>query len=127
MPWVNRVFAVLMFGMALWYGWTAWTAWQARALASKWKQAFAEARATGKPVFVDVWATWCKNCLEMERTTFKDAEVQKKLEDYAVIRLQAENPTELKALPEFKGLNIMGLPAFVVFEPERQEKAPSAQ
>ena len=119
MPWVNRVFAVLMFGMALWYGWNAWTSWQAKSFVSKWRQAFAEARATGKPVFVDVWATWCKNCLEMERTTFKDADVQKKLEDYAVIRLQAENPNELKELPEFKGLNVMGLPAFVVFEPER--------
>lgn len=140
MPWVNRVFAVLMFGMALWYGWGAWTSWQARSSApnspaatsegrlemtpegrfevtpATWKQAFADARATGKPVFVDVWATWCKNCLAMEKSTFKNADVQKALERYAVIRLQAENPNELKGLPEFKGLNIMGLPAFVVFD-----------
>ena len=89
-----------------------------------WKQAFADARATGKPVFVDVWATWCKNCLAMEKKTFKDADVQKALEHYAVIRLQAEKPNELMALPEFKDLNIKGLPAFVVFE---KEEAPPAQ
>ena len=127
MPWVNRVFAVMMFGMALWYGWTAWTSWQTSSFVSKWEQEFAEARATGKPVFVDVWATWCKNCLEMERSTFKNPDVQKALEHYAVIRLQAENPNELKELPEFKDLNIMGLPAFVVFEPERPAEAPPAQ
>ena len=145
MPWVNRVFAVLMFGMALWYGWSAWTSWQARSSApdgsvpaktseghlkatpATWKQAFADARATGKPVFVDVWATWCKICLAMEKKTFKDADVQKALEHYAVIRLQAEKPDELMALPEFKDLKIKGLPAFVVFEPERQAEVPPAQ
>ena len=105
--------------------------WLARPLVSRrfeatpatWKQAFADARATGKPVFVDVWATWCKNCLKMERTTFKNADVQKALEHYAVIRLQAEKPEELFSLPEFKGLNIKGLPAFVVFKPEKKEKS----
>ena len=75
-------------------------------------------------MFVDVWATWCKNCLAMEKKTFKDADVQKALEHYAVIRLQAEKPNELMALPEFKDLNIKGLPAFVVFE---KEEAPPAQ
>ena len=30
MRWVNRVFALMMFGMAAWYGWLAWNAWQAR-------------------------------------------------------------------------------------------------
>ena len=145
MPWVNRAFAVMMFGMALWYSWSAGASWQARSSApsspvlaktsenrleatpATWKQAFDAARATGKPVFVDVWATWCKNCLAMENNTFKDPAVQKALENYAVIRLQAEKTDELMALPEFKGLGIKGLPAFVVFETKRQEDTPPAQ
>ena len=132
MPWVNRLFAVVMFVMALWYGWNAWNSWQTSDPASSsptaqaeegrfeatpatWKQTFDAAKATGKPVFVDVWATWCKNCLAMEKTTFKNDDVRKELEKFAVIRLQAEKPEELLALPEFKDLNIKGLPAFVVF------------
>ena len=130
MRWVNRVFAVVMFGMAAWYGWLAWTAWQARdsaqtvqeskdgrieATPATWPQALKDARATGKPVFVDVWATWCKNCLAMETTTFANADVRKELENYAVVRLQAEDIAAFAALPEFKELGIKGIPAFVVF------------
>ena len=129
MRWVNRVFALVMFGMAAWYGRLAWTAWHERASArpdevrdgvieatpGSWPKAFADAKATGKPVFVDVWATWCKNCLAMEKTTFAASSVRSELARYAVIRLQAENLQELQSLPEFKELGIKGIPAFVVF------------
>ena len=130
MRWVNRVFALMMFGMAAWYGWLAWNAWQARseigrqvasqdgrfeATPATWPQAFAAAKATGKPVFVDVWATWCKNCLAMEKTTFANPDVTKELANYAVVRLQAEDVAAFVALPEFKDLGIKGIPAFVVF------------
>ena len=132
MRWVNRVFAAMMFGMAAWYGWLAWTAWQARAESGQrqaeqtagrfeatpatWPQAFAAAKATGKPVLVDVWATWCKNCLAMEKTTFANADVKKELASYAVVRLQAEDLAAFAALPEFKDLGIKGIPAFIIFE-----------
>ena len=82
-----------------------------------WTKALETARATGKPVFVDVWATWCKNCLAMESTTFADADVLKELESYAVVRLQAEDIAAFAALPDFKDLGIKGIPAFVVFQP----------
>ena len=131
MRWVNRVFAVVMFGMAAWYGWLAWNAWQARseigrqvasqdgrfeATPATWPQAFAAAKATGKPVFVDVWATWCKNCLAMEKTTFANPDVTKELANYAVVRLQAEDIAAFAELPEFKDLGIKGIPAFIVLE-----------
>lgn len=134
MRWVNRVFAVVMFGMAAWYGWLAWTAWQARsvkdikdpndikgrieATPESWAKALETARATGKPVFVDIWATWCKNCLAMESTTFTNADVKKELENFAVVRLQAEDFTAFAALPEFKDLGIKGIPAFVILPAE---------
>ena len=131
MRWVNRVFAVVMFGMAAWYGWLAWNAWQARseigrqvasqdgrfeATPATWPQAFAAAKAMGKPVFVDVWATWCKNCLAMEKTTFANPDVTKELANYAVVRLQAEDLAAFAELPEFKDLGIKGIPAFIVLE-----------
>ena len=67
-----------------------------------------------RPILVDCWATWCKNCTAMERKTLKDPQVVEALKDFTVIRLQAEDIDELLALPDFA--NIHGLPAFVIFE-----------
>lgn len=130
MRWVNRVFALVFFVLSAYYAWTAWNGFAARsgvvramsdasrleATPETWPTALAEARATGRPVFVDIWATWCRNCLAMERTTFRDASVQKELARFAVVRLQAEDLAALARLPEFMALRISGIPAFVILE-----------
>ncbi|MDO5318982.1 MAG: cytochrome c biogenesis protein CcdA [bacterium] len=130
MRWVNRVFAFVFFCMAAWYGWLAWTGFSTgnevrvetvgvlTATPETWEKVFAEAKATGRPVFVDVWASWCKNCLAMEKTTFRDPEVVKELAKYTVIRLQAEDLAEFLKLKDFRDLGIKGIPAFIVFKGE---------
>lgn len=130
MRWVNRVFAFVFFGMAAWYGWLAWTGFSTgnevrvetsdvlTATPETWEKVFAEAKASDRPVFVDVWASWCKNCLAMEKTTFRDPEVVKELANYTVVRLQAEDLSEFLKLKDFKDLGIKGIPAFVVFKGE---------
>lgn len=128
MKWVNRVFAVLVFGLALWHGRQAVRGFcgagadpsAAAGLASHaatpatFPGLFASLGAQGKPIFVDCWATWCKNCAAMERGPLRDSRVVEALKGYSVIRLQAEDLAELKRLPGFGG--IQGLPAFLVFE-----------
>ena len=81
-----------------------------------WGQTLVSARAAGKPVFVDIWATWCKNCLAMEKSTFKDPEVIKELSKFSVIKLQAEDMAELSKVPELKELDIKGIPAFIILD-----------
>ena len=71
-----------------------------------------------RPVFVDVWASWCKNCLAMERTTFRAPEVVRALAPFTVVRLQAEDPAAFQKLKDFAGLGIKGFPAFVIFPHE---------
>ena len=83
-----------------------------------WEQVFAEAKASDRPVFVDVWASWCKNCLAMERTTFRAPEVVRALAPFTVVRLQAEDPAAFQKLKDFAGLGIKGFPAFVIFPHE---------
>ncbi len=127
MRWVNRAFAVVLALGALWYGRLAWIGFRnaadeeprglAEATPTTWPQAFAAARATGRPVLVDVWATWCKNCRAMERTTLRDPEVARDLARFAVVRVQAEDLEAFLRLPDFRDLGIKGLPAFVVFPP----------
>jgi thiol:disulfide interchange protein len=38
-----------------------------------YEEALAEAKSTGKLLFIDFRADWCKPCIEMEQTTFKDS------------------------------------------------------
>ena len=130
MKWVNRVFALMFFLMAAWYGRLAWLGFSASRAAKSgasgdmleatpetFAQVLADARATGRPVVVDIWATWCKNCLAMESRTFRDASVQAEMENFAVIRLQAEDLSKLAKIGELAGLDFKGIPAFVVLPP----------
>jgi len=75
------------------------------------------ARAEGKPVLIDFWATWCKSCLTMNRTTFRDRRVVQRLEGFIKIKYQAEDPSdpEVKAVLDYFG--VRGLPTYVILEP----------
>ena len=139
MVWVKRGFAIVIFAMAAWYAYIAWTIWRPKqhedvqgeskvfvveATPETWREAFAKARPqpsgslqdVEKPILVDIWATWCKNCLAMEKTTLRAGEVEKELSRFNVIRLQAEDLSDLAKVPELSGLGIKGIPAFVMFE-----------
>ncbi len=67
-------------------------------------------------VFIDFWASWCKNCKVMDKTTFKDTVVKDRLHDYTFIKYVAEDPTnsETKAMMDHFG--VQGLPTFVVLK-----------
>jgi len=126
MKWVNRGFGIVVLGFAVWYGRLAWQGFGG-ALEGKWPNVGSEVvevtpatlsaglRSVGsRPVLVDCWATWCKNCAAMESTTLADPAVRAKLEKFAIIRLQAEDIDELRKVPGFG--RVMGLPAFAIFD-----------
>ncbi len=127
MKYVNKAFGVLILLFAAWYAYLAYGGWTAPAdeevvsdgesvecVPANFESAFAAAKATGRPVFVDCWATWCKNCTAMEKTTLADERVRKALGRFAVIRLDATDIGEFKKLAPFR--DVQGLPAFAVFE-----------
>ena len=119
MRWVNRVFAVVVFGLAAWYGRMAMRGFRASEdgaaqAASVTPATFPAALAAAeRPVLVDCWASWCKNCTAMERVLAEPA-VRDACARYTVIRLQAEDIRELRRLDGFG--QVKGLPAFAVFE-----------
>jgi thiol:disulfide interchange protein len=110
--WMVRVkqgFGVLILATSLYYGYLAATLIADRwvsaddvvaaaheKLASGWHASLAagldEARRTQQPVLIDLWATWCKNCLTMDATTFADARVTAALSGHVGIKVQAEDP-----------------------------------
>ncbi len=40
-----------------------------------WEEALAEAKATGKPIFVDAYTTWCGPCKHLSKNVFTDQKV----------------------------------------------------
>ncbi len=129
MKYVNRVFAAVVLLFAAYYGYLAWKGWTrgaavapqpggipgaVEATPDTFEVAFAEAAAKGRPIVVDCWATWCKNCTAMERTTLAEPRVREALAGCAVIRLQADDMKGFRKLAPFR--DVQGLPAYAIFE-----------
>ncbi len=133
-PWMVRVkqaFGVFILGTAIYYGYLSYGLFSQRwvdpelvaesveeLVGEGWypslAQGLAAAEAEGKPVLVDVWATWCKNCLTMDRTTLQAAGVQAALEDYIKVKFQAEDLGVSPAREVMERFEAIGLPAYAI-------------
>ena len=124
---VKQVFGVVLVGLSVYYGYLALIGFMPAAASERkgsimagdteaWRRALAQAEQEGKPVFVDFWATWCKNCSAMEKTTFRDPQVMERLKSYKVIFVQAEHPGRAEPKKMLEAFGIRGLPGFVVLK-----------
>jgi thiol:disulfide interchange protein len=75
------------------------------------------AKRENKLVLVDFWATWCKSCKTMERTTLSDARVRQRLAGFVKVKIQAEDPREPTIKAMMSRLGALGLPTYVVLAP----------
>lgn len=130
---VKQAFGVLILATAVYYGYLAYTLFENRwvdagevsssvdeMLASGWHASLAaglvEAKRDSKPVLLDLWATWCKNCLTMDQTTLKDPAVTNALEGYVKIKVQAEDPDAPATKALMQRLGAVGLPAYAILQ-----------
>jgi thioredoxin:protein disulfide reductase len=132
---VKQAFGVFILATAAYYGYEAYSIMSNRwvdpkAVASSveeqlkagWHASLADGLAAAerenKPVMIDMWATWCKNCLTMDKTTLANDDVQKALDGYVKIKYQAEQPDEQPAKALMQRFDAVGLPAYAILKPK---------
>jgi thioredoxin:protein disulfide reductase len=128
---VKLVMGVFILGSALYYGYLAYEIFSQRwvdpatvsasvneMLESGWHASLSEgldvAKREGKPALIDFWATWCKNCLTMDKTTLASPEVKAALEGYVKIKFQAEDLETSPAKELMQKVGGVGLPTYVI-------------
>ncbi len=140
---VKHAFGVFILGTAVYYGYVGYGLFAQRwvdpdevassvqaLLEEGWHASLgaglAAAKAEDKLVLVDMWATWCKNCLTMDRTTLKAPEVEAGLEDYVKVKFQAEDLDASPAGDVLKHLDGIGLPTYAILRPRPEARTPAA-
>ena len=131
---VKHAFGVFILATAAYYGYVAYGSFENRLVdagqvASSVEEKLEEgwygsmqagleaAHAENKFVLVDMWATWCKNCLTMDQTTLKDPDVTAELDAYVKIKFQAEDPSSPPTKEIMDRFKSIGLPTYVILRP----------
>lgn len=137
MQWIKYIFGVIILVIALYYGYTAVSIFKTQSQPVEYEHTVKStteeseliwtpslidgldrAKEEGKPVLIDFWATWCKNCLVMEATTFKDDKVEEVLKDFVLVRYQAEDLNKSPTKELLDHFSVLGLPSYVVLIPK---------
>jgi thiol:disulfide interchange protein len=121
MKWVNRFFALVVLAFAIWYARLAYIGFfpapapERSAVPGVAAMTCDDFSLEGlkRPVLVDCWASWCKNCAAMD-AVLERPKVAAALRNYTLVKLQAEDISKLRKIPGFE--SVKGLPAFAVFE-----------
>jgi thiol:disulfide interchange protein DsbD len=85
--------------------------------------ALADARTAGKPVVLDFFATWCTDCVILERTTFADPKVVSLLSQrFSAIQVDVSDPNNPDTKAIKKRFGVFGPPALLFLDGNGKER-----
>jgi len=80
-------------------------------------RALAEARETGRPLFIDFWAPWCHTCRSMNANVFPDARLAPLGERFVFLSVDTEKPENAAVVERFP---LSAWPTLLVVEPQEE-------
>lgn len=80
--------------------------------------AFAEAKASGKPIFLYWGAEWCPPCAQIKSTIFNKREFQERSRLFVPVYLDGDTPSAQRHGERF---GVVGYPTMILFRPDGTE------
>ena len=82
------------------------------------EEAFAAAKAEGKPIYLYWGAVWCPPCHAIKATVFRSAEFIERSQLFVAVYLDGDDENAQAAGEEF---GVLGYPTMIVFDPDGNE------
>jgi thiol:disulfide interchange protein DsbD len=83
---------------------------------------FADAKRAGKPVLLDYFATWCTDCIRMEKATFNQARVQEEMKRFVLLQADVTDPNDPLTKAVKARYGVFGPPAMLFFDKDGNER-----
>jgi thiol:disulfide interchange protein len=80
---------------------------------SSWSAALKEAKRTGKPIFVDFYATWCGPCKMLDEHVYTNRKVIDASRKWVMLKVDAERNTQLA-----QANKITAFPTLIFYSPQ---------
>ena len=121
MKYVKYIFGVIIIGLGLYYAYLAYEIGCSKAEdpainVGLLKEALVRSAREKKPVLLDFRAGWCKNCIAMEQTTFKDPMVIDELKNFIFVKFDATDISDPAISSILKKFQVSGLPAYLIVQ-----------
>ncbi len=76
----------------------------------------AEAKAAGKPMVIDFWASWCVYCKKLDKLVWHDPEVAAEAQRFVAVKVDATAPDDAEMEAIRKEFRVPGLPRVVFID-----------
>lgn len=84
-----------------------------------YKAALAAAKKTDKPIFVDIFTTWCGPCKMLDEFTYPDQRFIKESRNWVMVKVDAEKNRENMKLAA--DLGVTGYPTMALLNPKGKQ------
>jgi thiol:disulfide interchange protein DsbD len=82
--------------------------------------ALSDARAQGRPVVQDFWATWCAACIELDEKTWSDPRILAESERFAMVKMDYTRSDETSKAGRER-YKVVGMPTVIFYDGHGQE------